>query len=75
MDDPEDQAIALKVAKEYSFPMAFRKEANYKALGRIWRMPSTFVIDKNGILRKNGSKGVPMITQDDLDTQVTPLLQ
>lgn len=74
MDDPADQAIAIKVAGEYHFPVALRKDSDYKTLGRIWRMPSTFVIDKNGILRKNGSKGVPVIDQSELDSLVTPLL-
>lgn len=75
MDDFADQEIAIKVSKLYSFPIALRKDSNYKPLGRVWRMPSTFVIDKNGILRKNGSKGLPVITQEELDTQVTSLLQ
>lgn len=75
MDEPADEAIALKISKQYPFPIALRKDSNYKPLGRIWRLPSTFVIDKHGILIKNGSKGAPVITQTELDTLVTPLLR
>ncbi|OIQ77687.1 hypothetical protein GALL_406220 [mine drainage metagenome] len=37
-------------------------------------MPTTFVIDAQGILRKNGQVGDAAITLAELDTLVTPLL-
>ena len=30
-----------------------------KPLGRIWRLPMTFVIDRNGVLRRDGGVGWP----------------
>ena len=74
MNDSRDLAEVRKVAQSYSFPVALKADANFKGLGRIWRMPSTFVVDKNGILRKNGHEGDPTVDLDALEALVTPLL-
>ena len=74
MDAPGRLAEVRQVARDFSFPIALKTEANFKGLGRIWRMPSTFVVDKNGILRKNGHEGEPEITLLELESLVTPLL-
>ena len=74
MDDARDLAEVRKIAHQFTFPVAIKSQANFKGLGRIWRMPTTFVIDKDGILRRNGHVGDAEITQAELDTLVTPLL-
>jgi thiol-disulfide isomerase/thioredoxin len=74
MDDPRDLADVRKLAQSTSFPVALKADANFKGLGRIWRMPSTFVIDRNGIWRKNGHEGIPAVDLDILEAVVTPLL-
>ncbi|MYM41933.1 redoxin domain-containing protein [Pseudoduganella sp. CY13W] len=74
MDDPHDVADVRKIAQSYSFAIALKTDSDFKGLGRIWRMPSTFVIDRNGILRKNGQEGVPTVDLGSLETLVTPLL-
>jgi len=74
MDEPRDLAAVRKFAQQFSFQVALKADANIKGLGRIWRMPSTFVIDKDGILRKNGHVGDAEITMAELDAVVTPLL-
>ena len=74
MNDSRDLADARKVAQLYSFPIALKADADFKGLGRVWRMPSTFVVDKNGILRKNGHEGDPTVDLDALEALVTPLL-
>lgn len=74
MDDAKDVAAVRKMAQTFTFPVALKGEADFKGLGRIWRMPSTFVIDKNGILRKNGHVGDAELTQTELEAVVTPLL-
>lgn len=74
MDDPHDLADIRKIAQYYSFPIALKADADFKGLGRIWRMPSTFVVDRNGILRKNGQEGTPTVDVDSLEALVTPLL-
>ena len=74
MDDSSALAEVKKLAQKYTFPVALKSEANFKGLGRIWRMPSTFVIDRGGILRKNGHQGDAEITAGELEALVTPLL-
>jgi cytochrome c biogenesis protein CcmG/thiol:disulfide interchange protein DsbE len=74
MDDPADEAVVRKIMSTYSYPAAFKREANYKGYGRIWRMPMTFVIDRQGLLRKDGSVGEPKVDLPTLEKIVTPLL-
>jgi thiol-disulfide isomerase/thioredoxin len=74
MDDNRDLAEVKKVAQQYTFLMAMKSESNFKGLGRIWRMPTTFVVDRDGILRKNGHVGDAEITSSELEALVTPLL-
>ncbi len=75
MDDAGDADKVRKLAQLYSFPIALKSDAKFKELGRIWRMPSTFVIDKRGILRKNGHVGDPKVDLPLLESLVTPLLE
>jgi len=74
MDEPEDDAMVHKVMARYSYPAAFQRDADFKGFGRIWRMPMTYVIDRHGVVRKDGSVGDPKIDQSLLDRLVTPLL-
>ena len=38
-----------------------RISADIQGFGRIWRMPMTYVIDRQGVVRKDGSVGEPKI--------------
>lgn len=75
VDDARDVAEVKKIAATYGFAVALKSDASYKSLGRIWRMPSTFVIDREGLLRKNGHVGDAEITLEQLESLVTPLLR
>jgi peroxiredoxin len=75
MDSPKDEAKAREMMKAYSFPAAFVRETNGKGYGRIWRLPLTFVIDRQGILRKDGWYGNPLLDTATLEQTVTPLLR
>jgi cytochrome c biogenesis protein CcmG/thiol:disulfide interchange protein DsbE len=74
MDEPEDDAMVHKVMANYSYPAAFQRDADFKGFGRIWRMPMTYVIDRQGVVRKDGSVGDPKIDLPLLTKLVTPLL-
>ncbi len=74
VDKPSDIEQAQKIMKHYSFLSADKKQMNYSSYGRIWRIPSTFIIDKQGILRKNGMTGDPKVDTKLLEEIVTPLL-
>lgn len=75
MDEASAEVQARDLMKAYSFTGGVGRLSNLKALGRIWRLPMTFVIDRNGILRKDGSEGDPKIDLAILEKQVTPLLK
>lgn len=74
MDKPSAVDKVRAVATQFTFPVALQSDADFKGLGRIWRMPSTFVIDANGILRRDGSVGEATVDLASLEASVTPLL-
>lgn len=75
MDDPADDAEVRKVIAKYSYPAAFNRDVEMKGYGEIWRMPMTFIVDRDGILRKDGSIGEPKVDLPLLEQIVTPLLK
>jgi thiol-disulfide isomerase/thioredoxin len=74
MDKPADMEQAKQIMRNYSFLFAEKNQINYSSYGRIWRIPSSFIIDKQGILRKNGMTGEAQIDTKLLNEIVTPLL-
>ena len=74
LDEPEDVAKVRSVMADYRFPAAMMGEAHVKDFGRIWVLPLTFVIDRNGVLRKDEWHGPPAIDRAALERVVTPLL-
>lgn len=75
MDDPGDEAKVRAMTKAYSFPVGLARDADLKGYGRIWRLPLTFVVDRNGILRKDQWYGDPGLDAQLLEQTVTPLLR
>jgi hypothetical protein len=75
MDDPGDEPKVRQVMATFSFPAALARDANFKGYGRIWRIPLTFVIDRDAILRKDGWYGDAGIDLPMLEKTVTPLLR
>ena len=57
MDDPEDLAKVRKVAGDLPFPAAMYGDAQAEGYGRIWRLPITFIIGRDGVLRYDGGVG------------------
>jgi peroxiredoxin len=75
LDEPADAAKVREAMQAYSFDVALDSSARYKGYGRIWRLPLTFVIDRKGVLRKDGWYGPAGIDQPLLERVVTPLLE
>jgi thiol-disulfide isomerase/thioredoxin len=75
MDSPKDETKARDLMRAFSFPAAFGRELTIKGYGRIWRLPLTFVIDRQGVLRKDGWYGDPLLDSAILEQMVTPLLR
>lgn len=71
----KDETLAREEMKAYGFDGALVKDARFKAYGRIWRLPLTFVIDRHGILVKGGWRTGHALTEADLNTVVLPLLK
>lgn len=74
MDKPSDMDQAKQIMRNYTFLFAEKKQMDYSGYGRIWRIPSSFIIDKQGILRKDGLTGDPKVDTKLLEEIVTPLL-
>ena len=74
MDRPVDDAKVDLVMRQFSYPAALVRNASFKDYGRIWTLPLTFVIDRNGILRKDEWQPDPPIDLPALEKLVTPLL-
>jgi cytochrome c biogenesis protein CcmG/thiol:disulfide interchange protein DsbE len=75
VDAPKDESKVREFMRAYTFPAAMGGNAGIKDYGRIWRVPLTFVIDRQGILRKDAWHGDPIIDLEQLEKLVTPLLQ
>ena len=75
MDDPADEAKAREVMRQFTFPAAMARDVRAPGYGRIWRIPLTFVIDRHGILRKDGWYGAPVLDLPQMEKTVTPLLE
>lgn len=75
IDDESAEAKAREIIKPYSFTGGIGRLSNLAPLGNLSRLPLTFVIDRNGILRKNGFDGDPKIDLAKLEKEVTPLLR
>jgi cytochrome c biogenesis protein CcmG/thiol:disulfide interchange protein DsbE len=75
MDSPKDEAKARELMRAFSFPAAFARESNIKGYGRIWRLPLTFVVDRQGVLRKDGWYGESLLDLATLEATVTTLLR
>jgi cytochrome c biogenesis protein CcmG/thiol:disulfide interchange protein DsbE len=74
IDVPDDLDKVKQVMKSFSFPAALLNSAGLPAYGRIRQMPQTYVIDRQGILRRDGFIEKGKIDTAILDEAVTPLL-
>ncbi len=64
------------VAAQLSFPVGLLGSAWAGGYGRIWRLPVSFVIDRNGILRYDGWQAKQLVwTEASLEQVVSPLLR
>jgi thiol-disulfide isomerase/thioredoxin len=75
MDYEDEDAKVREVMKAYSFDAALGRDAEFKDYGRIWRLPLSFIVDRNGILRKDGWFGQAGLDEASLEKDITPLLQ
>lgn len=75
LDGQDSLAAVRRVAATLSFPVGLLGSAWAGDYGRIWRLPVSFVIDRNGVLRYDGwEAGDEVWTETSLDRVVGPLL-
>lgn len=75
IEEPGDLARVRGAMKNFSFPAALASAAHTEGYGRPWRLPVTFVIDRRGVLRFDGSKHAKPMDRATLEKIVTPLLR
>jgi cytochrome c biogenesis protein CcmG, thiol:disulfide interchange protein DsbE len=74
VDELADEAKAREAAKPFTFPVAMMKSARLSGFGRIWRMPVSAVIDREGKLVKQDWFIQPKLDAAALDAVIKSLL-
>lgn len=75
LDSPEQLGEVRTVASTLSFPVGLLGDPHAPGYGRIWHLPVSFVIDREGRLADDGWKDrQPVWTSERLQQIVTPLL-
>jgi cytochrome c biogenesis protein CcmG/thiol:disulfide interchange protein DsbE len=75
LDTPDRLNQVKALAARFSFPVGMISDASAPGYGRIWHLPVSFVIDRQGRLVEDGWKeDDPVLTRDKLDRLVGPLL-
>lgn len=75
LDAPDELDKVRAVASKLRFPVGLLGDPHVPGYGRIWRLPVSFTIDRQGRLVSNGWKDQPPEwTADRLERVVTPLL-
>jgi cytochrome c biogenesis protein CcmG/thiol:disulfide interchange protein DsbE len=75
LDTHEDLSKVNAVMHEFSYPAALLENTRAPGYGRIWRVPLTFLIDRHGVLRRDGFATKTPIDAAGLDHDVLPLLR
>jgi len=74
MDEPEDEPKVRELAKGWSFPVAMGQQVKLNGFDRIWRMPVSAVIDRQGKLVKQDWFVQTGLNAALLDAVIKPLL-
>ncbi len=74
MDESRDLLKVRNTLQAYGFEAALSAQASYEGYGRVWRLPTTFVIDREGRLRTDLAMGAAPIDLTWLERHITPLL-
>ena len=75
LDTREKLAEVERVAQSLRFPVGMMGNSSAPGYGRIWRLPVSFTIDRQGRLAEDGWKEKqPAWTRERLEQIVTPLL-
>jgi thiol-disulfide isomerase/thioredoxin len=75
LDTPDRLNQVKALAQQFSFPVGMQSAASAPGYGRIWRLPVSFLIDRQGRLVDNGwDDPDPVLTREKLEHSVGRLL-
>lgn len=74
LDRAGDLAQVRQALRGLGLAAALAAQASFEGYGRIWRFPTTFVIDREGRLRTDLTAGVGPLDLPWLERHVAPLL-
>jgi len=75
VDRSRDRSEVVTLMKSFSYPEAMLNDADENGFGDPSEIPTTYVIDTQGIVRAVLSPGSQAVTEQSLSATVTPLLQ
>ncbi|HET6554194.1 MAG TPA: TlpA disulfide reductase family protein [Dyella sp.] len=76
LDTPDTLKEVRQLASRFHFATGLLGDPHVEGYGRIWRLPVSFVVDRQGRLVYDGWKDkAPAWTQQKLDELVTPMLR
>jgi cytochrome c biogenesis protein CcmG, thiol:disulfide interchange protein DsbE len=75
LDTAAELPQVRRVAATLAFPVGLFEQSSAPGYGRIWRLPVSFLIDRQGRLAMDGwQEKPPTLTAARLEARVTPLL-
>ena len=74
LDEARQLPAVRRALQGFGFDAALAAEASYAGYGRIWRLPTTFVIDRDGRLRSELPTGAAPLDAAWLERHVAPLI-
>jgi cytochrome c biogenesis protein CcmG/thiol:disulfide interchange protein DsbE len=74
LDDETDQPKVRDFVRSFSFPVAMMSHSDMNGFGRVWVLPLSILIDRQGRIRKDDWTGDQKIDAARLDATVLPLL-
>lgn len=75
LDDAGDAAEVAKVMSAFAYPSVSIRDTHAKGYGRLWRLPLSFVVDRDGTLCRDGFEAAPVLDAAELEILVLPLLR
>ncbi|HVB81028.1 MAG TPA: redoxin domain-containing protein [Candidatus Binataceae bacterium] len=73
-DRPRDRSDAIKVMQSFSYPAAMLHDAKANGFGEPSELPTTYVVDAQGIVRAKLTPNEKPVTEQALAAVVLPLL-
>lgn len=74
LDDKDALPEAHAAMQGFAYPAASYADTKAAGYGRVVHLPLTFVIDRDGVLRRNAWTAAPTVDAAVLEREVTPLL-